>query len=71
MIPLNLSSREQEFLAELSALTGRIVYCYIAQGLDWPTQIELDLAELLERFNYEPSDMSKFYDKLHRTGANS
>jgi hypothetical protein len=72
--PLNLSSKEQTFLAEVISEVGAIVYRYQTSATKTPmnSPMEARLSDLFERFEYDPNPISgQLYDKLHRTGANS
>lgn len=79
MIPLKLSSGEQEFLAEV---------CSLARSLKYEKETQEDYNEgmqeilntigqngimnLLDRFYWlTPQKLDSLYDRLHRTGENS
>ena len=75
MIPLDLGSRTQSALAEMSALASS-TKTKMNSPIDWNTPLDMaaigeKFCEILERFDMSPQDWGKTYDKLHRTGANS
>lgn len=77
MIPLELSSKQQEFLAQLcSALRSWHYQKYLNEKQDKVTDelnYELigDMEMIMGRFDFSPQDLDMMYDKLHRAGSNS
>lgn len=68
MIPLKLTGREQEFLAQLCSSIREQFYQQLIRVNDMK---EFDLHDILDRFEITPTKLDILYDRLHRTGANS
>jgi hypothetical protein len=80
-IPLNLSSKDQEFLAQLCSTLRSWWYLQLKAYEKSPrTPIEIvtelvnlgnEIEDTLLKFDLKPTQLDVLYDKLHRTGANT
>ena len=71
MLPLELSAREQCFLAEVCSLARSVCY-------DLNTGKDVDYAKIGDQFTtillkseFRPTEFDGMYDRLHRSGSNS
>ncbi len=73
MIPLSLTSQEQEFLAEVCSLCRDVAWNLNGPEATWEGVDVLctKLSDLVIRFGFSPQKFDHLYDRLHRTGTNS
>lgn len=72
MIPLEMSSREQEFLAQTCSVLRTYLYAQLTNHKPHATySLEHEIDNVLDRFEIKPTDLDCYYDQLHRTGSNS
>jgi hypothetical protein len=73
--PLNLTGREQEFFAEVCSCLRSWWFQWLCnydsgQKKMMPEELADRLEQIMLRFGYSPQDLDRFYDLMHRTGAN-
>lgn len=72
MLPLNLSSAQQTFLAELVFRLRGHRYQHACGRDISETEIGEDVFDLMLRFEHlSAQDYDQMYDKLHRSGSNT
>lgn len=76
MQPLDLTGREQEFFAELCSVLRGWWYQWLCNYHNGQKKMDgEELSDRLERvmlrFGYSAQDLDRFYDLMHRTGANA
>ena len=69
-LPLLLSGRDQEALAEICSALRTWHYGRLTTGGD-PEKMAEEVAAVLDRFDLTPQDLDRYYDRLHRAGENS
>jgi hypothetical protein len=73
MIPLKLTAKEQEILAEICQLCSYIKYDIDVGELPTfeITEKTDTLLEIIEKSEFNSQKWGSLYDRLHRTGENS
>jgi hypothetical protein len=72
MIPLNLSGRQQDFLADVCLFLREWQRKWEWEGQPMTAdEVNSRLDDLSLRYDLTPQKLDGLYDLLHRTGANS
>lgn len=70
-MPIDLTSREQSFAADLCSLLRNWLYKHQIGRPMSPEKLDDHLVDIVERYQITPQNLDQLYDRFHRTGANA